>query len=49
MTDPITPVLTRNWADERAWKLTNYERQGGYATLRQALRRDPDELAGMIK
>ncbi len=23
MTDPLTPVLTANWADERAWKLTN--------------------------
>ena len=39
MTDPstgsgldlLTPVLTENWGDERAWKLTNYEHRGGYA------------------
>ena len=37
MTDPLTPVLTANWADERAWKLTNYERRGGYDALRAAL------------
>jgi hypothetical protein len=26
MTDVLTPVLTANWADERAWKLVNDER-----------------------
>ena len=30
MTDTLTPVLTANWGDERAWKLVNYERRGGY-------------------
>ena len=30
MTDLLTPVLTANWGDERAWKLVNYERTGGY-------------------
>ena len=34
----LTPVLTANWGDERAWKLTNYERRGGYDALRSALR-----------
>ena len=37
MTDELTPVLTANWADERAWKLTNYERRGGYQALRKAV------------
>ena len=36
MTDPLTPVLSANWDDERSWKLLNYERQGGYAGLRKA-------------
>ena len=30
MVDLLTPVLTANWGDERAWKLHNYERRGGY-------------------
>ena len=46
MTDPstssghgvLTPVLTANWGDERAWKIGNYERRGGYSALRTALR-----------
>ncbi|SDS90930.1 NADH-quinone oxidoreductase subunit NuoF [Microlunatus soli] len=49
MTDPITPVLTANWADDRAWKITNFERRGGYATMRKALRGNPDDIAAMIK
>ena len=24
----LTPVLTANWGDDRAWKIGNYERQG---------------------
>ncbi len=49
MTDPITPVLSANWGDERAWKLTNYERRDGYQALRTALTQDPDDVAAMIK
>lgn len=49
MTDPIIPVLSANWADDRAWKLTNYERRGGYQPLRTALQQDPDDIAAMIK
>ena len=41
MTDPLTPVLTANWGDERAWKLTNYEHRGGYQALRSALQMEP--------
>jgi hypothetical protein len=29
MTDVLTPVLTANWADERAWKLVNDDCCGG--------------------
>ena len=49
MTDPITPVLSANWADERAWKINNYERTGGYAALRRALRMAPDEIVAEVK
>ena len=49
MTDLLTPVLTANWADERAWKLTNYERRGGYDALRSALQMDPAEVVTLVK
>jgi NADH-quinone oxidoreductase subunit F len=47
--DPITPVLTANWADDRAWKLTNYERRGGYATMRKALKQSQEDVLGIVK
>ena len=49
MTDPLTPVLSANWDDERSWKLLNYERQGGYAGLRKALTMQPDEVVSLVK
>src|SRR4051812_31601845 len=57
MTDPstsaghgvLTPVLTANWGDERAWKLTNYERRGGYDALRSALAMQPSEVVSLVK
>ena len=45
----LTPVLTQNWGDERAWKLTNYERRGGYAALRKALTMTPAEVVETVK
>ena len=49
MTDPLTPVLSANWDDERSWKLLNYERQGGYTGLRKALTMQPDEVVSLVK
>ncbi|QGF22795.1 NADH-quinone oxidoreductase subunit NuoF [Raineyella fluvialis] len=49
MTDMLTPVLSANWGDERAWKLTNYERTGGYSALRTALEQAPADIAGQVK
>jgi NADH-quinone oxidoreductase subunit F len=49
MTDVLTPVLTANWGDERAWKLSNYERTGGYAGLRKALAMAPADVVSLIK
>ena len=45
----LTPVLTKNWGDERAWKLTNYEHGGGYAALRTALAMEPADVVTMVK
>ena len=49
MTDLLTPVLSANWADERSWKLTNYERRGGYSALRTALSMTPTEVMTTVK
>nr|WP_239579627.1 NADH-quinone oxidoreductase subunit NuoF [Microlunatus panaciterrae] len=45
----MTPVLTANWGDDRAWKLSNYERTGGYKALRTALAMQPDEVVSLVK
>jgi NADH-quinone oxidoreductase subunit F len=49
MVDLLTPVLTANWGDERAWKLHNYERRGGYQGLRKALGMTPAEVVTEVK
>lgn len=49
MTDMLTPVLSANWADERAWKIGNYERSGGYRALRTAFESTPDDLVSLVK
>ncbi|MDN5726359.1 MAG: NADH-quinone oxidoreductase subunit NuoF [Propionibacteriales bacterium] len=45
----LTPVLTRNWGDERAWKLSNYEHTGGYDALRTALGHTPEDVTTLVK
>ncbi|HEY8456434.1 MAG TPA: NADH-quinone oxidoreductase subunit NuoF [Actinopolymorphaceae bacterium] len=49
MTDPLTPVLTANWAQPGSWNIGPYEEQGGYRALRKAVRLDPDEIVAMVK
>ena len=45
----LTPVLTANWGDDRAWKLTNYELRGGYGALRSALQTAPADVVTLVK
>ena len=45
----LTPVLTENWGDERAWKLTNYEYRGGYQAMRTALAMKPADVVTIVK
>ena len=47
--DMLTPVLTKNWGDDRAWTLAAYEEQGGYEGLKQALRMVPADLVELVK
>jgi len=49
MTDTLTPVLTDDWADDRAWTLENYRRRGGYSVLETALRSKPADLIEQVK
>jgi NADH-quinone oxidoreductase subunit F len=45
----LTPVLSRQWADERSWTLTTYEAGGGYAALGKALKSAPADVARIVK
>ena len=49
MTDTLTPVLTDNWDQERAWTLEAYESRGGYGALRKALGMAPDAIIDEVK
>ncbi len=49
MADTLTPVLTDNWADERAWTLAAYEQRGGYSALTKALGMAPDDIIAAVK
>jgi NADH-quinone oxidoreductase subunit F len=45
----LTPVLSAYWDDPQAWTLRSYEREGGYAALRTALRTEPADLITAVK
>jgi NADH-quinone oxidoreductase subunit F len=49
VTDVLTPVLTKNWADAKSWTLDAYSRTGGYDALRKALKMTPDEVMAEVK
>ncbi len=49
MTDTLTPVLTKNWAQDRSWTLAAYADQGGYGALRKALARTPEQIVDEVK
>lgn len=48
MTDVLTPVLSRNWADDRAWTRAAYEAAGGYAGLRRAVTMTPQQIVSEV-
>jgi NADH-quinone oxidoreductase subunit F len=47
--DVLTPVLTDNWDQERAWTLQSYEDRGGYSALKRALSMAPDDVIAAVK
>jgi NADH-quinone oxidoreductase subunit F len=49
VTDMLTPVLSDNWDQDRAWTLAAYESIGGYEALETSLGMDQDELIAAVK
>ena len=49
MTDTLTPVLTADWGNDRAWTRAAYEKTGGYEALTKALAMKPDDLIAHVK
>lgn len=45
----LTPVLTDTWDKDRSWRLATYERAGGYAGLKKALKTEPADLVQAVK
>jgi NADH-quinone oxidoreductase subunit F len=49
VTSTLTPVLSDNWDQDRAWTLESYERTGGYDALRTALGMEPAAIVDLVK
>ncbi|GAA4697987.1 NADH-quinone oxidoreductase subunit F [Promicromonospora umidemergens] len=45
----LTPVLTDTWDKDHSWRLATYERAGGYAGLKKALKAEPADLVQAVK
>jgi NADH-quinone oxidoreductase subunit F len=45
----LTPVLTADWGNDRAWTRKAYEQTGGCDALRTALTMKPDDLITLVK
>ena len=45
----LTPVLTDNWDQDRAWTCEAYESRGGYAALKTALGMEQDAIIEAVK
>jgi NADH-quinone oxidoreductase subunit F len=45
----LTPVLSDNWDQIRAWQLASYQRSGGYDALKTALRMQPADVVTAVK
>ena len=49
MTATLTPVLSRTWDQPRSWTREVYEQHDGYAGLRAALDKTPEEVTQLVK
>ncbi len=49
MTDTLTPVLTADWGNDKAWTLKAYENTGGYEALKKSLAMKPEDVTELVK
>ena len=49
MTDTLTPVLSANWGNDRAWTIDAYRHAGGYRALPRAIEMGAAEVAAEVK
>jgi NADH-quinone oxidoreductase subunit F len=49
VTITLTPVLSRIWDQPRSWTREVYEQHDGYAGLRAALEKTPDQVTQLVK
>ena len=49
MTLELTPVLSRTWDQDRSWTREVYEQHDGYAGLKAALKKSPDQVTQLVK
>ncbi len=49
MTLELTPVLSRTWDQDRSWTREVYEKHDGYAGLKAALKKTPDQVTQLVK
>ena len=45
----LTPVLSRQWGEERSWTLDTYAKGGGYGALKKALKMEPGDIVQSVK
>ncbi|GAB4084468.1 NADH-quinone oxidoreductase subunit NuoF [Myceligenerans cantabricum] len=45
----LVPVLTDTWDAPRSWRLSTYEKHGGYDGLKKALEMEPGDLVQAVK
>jgi len=45
----LTPILSRHWGEEKSWSIATYEKDGGYAALKKALKRKPADVIQAVK
>lgn len=46
---PLTPILTAHWDEADSHTIAGYTRHHGYASLKKALKTDPDQIIQVVK
>lgn len=49
MSTHLTPILSKNWGNEKSWTLDAYQRVGGYDAWDKAMGMTPEDLTASVK